>query len=72
MLFLAHIGVVATLGTKVPGAFFSDLIQFLLGVIVIYAAIDAAWRSEGLARSFWRLNAAAYCLLAGRARPERL
>jgi diguanylate cyclase (GGDEF)-like protein len=62
LLCLAHIGVVVALGTKVPGAFFSDTIQFLLGVVVIYAAVDAARRSEGLARSFWRLNAAAYCL----------
>ena len=62
LLWLAHIGVVAELGTKAPGPFFSDLIQFTLGVVMIYAAAEASHRSEGLARSFWRLTAVAYSL----------
>jgi diguanylate cyclase (GGDEF)-like protein len=36
--------------------------QFLLGIVLIVAIIDAARRSEGLARSFWRLTAVAYSL----------
>src|SRR5256885_10999779 len=50
------------LGTKPPGPFLSDLMQFSLGVALIVAIVDAARRSEGLARSFWRLTAAAYSL----------
>ena len=62
LLWLAHIGVVAELGTKAGGPFFSDLIQFALGAVMIYAAAEASQRSEGLARSFWRLTAVAYFL----------
>jgi diguanylate cyclase (GGDEF)-like protein len=62
LLWLLHVGVVAVLGTRPPGPFLSDLMQFLLGVVLIVAIIDAARRSEGLARSFWRLTAVAYSL----------
>src|ERR1017187_5777444 len=62
LLWLLHFGVVAMLGTKPPGPFLSDLMQFSLGVVLIVAIVDAARRSEGLARSFWRLTAAAYSL----------
>ena len=63
LLWLVHVAVVAMLGTKPPGPVLSDLIQFTLGVVLIYAVVEAARRSEGLARSFWRLTAAAYSLL---------
>ena len=62
LLCLMHIGVVARLGTRPPGPILSDLIQFSLGVALIFAVVEAASRSEGLARSFWRLTAAAYSL----------
>jgi len=62
LLWLAHVGVVALLGTKFPGGFLSDALQFSLGVVLIYAIIEAGRRSEGLARSFWRLTAVAYSL----------
>ena len=62
LLWLAHIGVIAVLGTRSPGPFLSDVIQFNLGVVLIYAIVDSSRRSEGLARSFWRLTAAAYSL----------
>jgi hypothetical protein len=62
LLWLAHAGVVTVLGTGARGPFLSDLIQLTLGAVVIYAAIEANRRSEGLARSFWRLTAAAYSL----------
>ena len=62
LLWLTHIVVVALLGTKPPGPFLSDLMQCLLGLVLIYAVVDAARRSEGLARSFWRLTAVAYSL----------
>jgi len=62
LLWLAHIGVIALLGTKFPGGFLSDMLQLTLGVVLVYAIVDAGRRSEGLARSFWRLTAAAYSL----------
>jgi diguanylate cyclase (GGDEF)-like protein len=62
LLWLAHIGVVAVLGTTSPGPFLSDVIQFNLGVVLIYAIVESSRRSEGLARSFWRLTAVAYSL----------
>jgi diguanylate cyclase (GGDEF)-like protein len=55
--------VVATWGTSPPGPIASDTIQLGVGSLVIFAAMMAARRSEGLARSFWRLAAAAYGLL---------
>lgn len=60
LLWLAHAGVVAALGTKPPGGLLSDMMQWTLGVVMIYAAVQASLRSEGLARSFWRLTAVAY------------
>ena len=62
LLWLAHIGVVAILGTKSTGPIFSDVIQFSLGVVLVYAIVAASRRSEGLARSFWLLAAVAYSL----------
>jgi diguanylate cyclase (GGDEF)-like protein len=62
LLWLAHLGVVTLLGTKFPGGFLSDLLQLSLGVVLVYAIVQASRRSEGLARSFWRLAAAAYSL----------
>ena len=62
LLWLAHVGVVAALGTKPPGGMLSDVMQLILGVVMIYAATQASLRSEGLARSFWRLTAVAYSL----------
>ena len=49
-------------GNPPPGPFLSDVIQFNLGVVLIYAIVESSRRSEGLARSFWRLTAAAYSL----------
>jgi len=60
LLWLSHVAMVVVVGTRFPGAVFSDLIQLTLGIVMIYAAVDASRRSEGLARSFWRLTATAY------------
>jgi len=62
ILFVAHVVVVATWGTSPPGPIVSDAIQLSLGTFVIFVCLGAARRSEGLARSFWRLTAAAYLL----------
>jgi diguanylate cyclase (GGDEF)-like protein len=60
ILLMAHITLVATLGTSSPGPFLSDLIQLTLGGLLVFACFQANRRSEGLPRSFWRLTAAAY------------
>jgi diguanylate cyclase (GGDEF)-like protein len=62
LLWLAHVGEVAFLGTKPPGPLLSDLIQLALGCVLIYAVVEASRRSEGMALSFWRLTAIAYTL----------
>jgi diguanylate cyclase (GGDEF)-like protein len=62
LLWLAHVGAVAFLGTKPPGPLLSDLIQLVLGAVLIYAVVEASRRSEGIALSFWRLTAVAYTL----------
>jgi diguanylate cyclase (GGDEF)-like protein len=62
VLWLAHAGVIFTLGGEGVGPLLSDLIQLALGVVLIYSIAQASRRSEGLARSFWRLGAAAYSL----------
>jgi diguanylate cyclase (GGDEF)-like protein len=60
LLWLIHIGVVVTVGTQGVGPLLSDALQLVLGSVLIYAINDAGRRSEGLARSFWRLAAVAY------------
>lgn len=62
VLWLAHIGEVAALGTRPPGPFLSDFIQLALGAVMIVASLQAGRSSEGMARSFWRLTAASYVL----------
>jgi diguanylate cyclase (GGDEF)-like protein len=64
LLLLGHGFVIAFFRNIVPwGAVLSDMFQFTLGTVLIWCVIEASRRSEGLARSFWRLTAAAYCLL---------
>ena len=62
LLWLGHIGVSIVLGTRTPGPLLSDVIQFTLGGLLIWALVDAARRSEGMARAFWHLATAAYFL----------
>ena len=62
LLWLAHAGVVALAGSGGRGPLLSDSIQLTLGVVLIYAIVQARRRSEGIARSFWGLAATAYCL----------
>ena len=63
LLWLVHIGVCISLGANGRGPFLSDLIQFVIGGLLIGAMLMAADRSEGMARSFWRLGVFAYLLL---------
>jgi diguanylate cyclase (GGDEF)-like protein len=60
LLWLAHVVLVATLGTKAPGPLLSDLIQLMLGIVLICALIEASRSSKGMAISFWRLTTFAY------------
>jgi diguanylate cyclase (GGDEF)-like protein len=60
ILGLTQVGACLLLGANRPGAFLSDLIQFILGGLVIAATLLAAERSEGMARAFWHLAIAAY------------
>ena len=60
LLWLSHIGVIAVLGTAHAGPVLSDFIQCALGGVLIFVTVEASNRSEGMARSFWRLTALAY------------
>jgi diguanylate cyclase (GGDEF)-like protein len=61
-LWLIHISVSFALGARNPGPLLSDVIQLLLGGLLIWTLIDAARRSEGMARAFWHLAISAYAL----------
>jgi diguanylate cyclase (GGDEF)-like protein len=63
LLWLAHVVVVASLGTNRPGPFLSDLIQLTLAFLLICSISAASRRSEGMALSFWGLTATAYMVL---------
>ena len=58
LLWLAHVGIAAALGTQAPGPVLSDVIQLFLGGLLVAALYDASRRSEGIARAFWNLAAA--------------
>lgn len=60
VLLLLHTATLIVFGTAAPGPFLSDLIQLILGGMLIAATIKASGRSEGLARSFWRLVATTF------------
>jgi diguanylate cyclase (GGDEF)-like protein len=62
LLWLVHVVVCTTLGANSPGPLLSDLLQFAIGAFVIVNLLLAAHRSEGTARAFWHLAAAAFGL----------
>lgn len=63
VLWLAHAGVIVSLGGNGLGPLLSDSLQLALGALLICAIVQAAERSEGMAIAFWRLTAVAYTLL---------
>jgi diguanylate cyclase (GGDEF)-like protein len=63
LLWLAHAAVITVLGTRPPGPVWSDVIQWLIGGLLIYVIVLTGNASEGLPRSFWRLAAVAYVVL---------
>ncbi len=62
LLLLLHASVVIFVGNGPRGPLLSDLVQLLLGVVLLYTVVAASRRSQGLAHSFWRLTVAAYAL----------
>lgn len=62
LLWLIHIGTTVALGVREPGPILSDVIQWMLGFLLIVATVSASRRSEGMARSFWHLAEIAYLL----------
>ncbi len=61
-LWLVHVIVCIRLGAHTPAPLLSDLIQFVLGGLLIGTMALAVERSEGMARAFWQLCIAAYGL----------
>ncbi len=62
LLWLAHIAWSRCCWSSPARAILSDAIQFALGAVADLRAVDASRRSEGMARSFWRLTAVAYAV----------
>jgi diguanylate cyclase (GGDEF)-like protein len=62
VLLAMHALVLGTLGTSRWGAFFSDFIQLVLGLIVVVVCMNTSDRSEKMARDFWRLTALAFAV----------
>ncbi len=62
ILLGAHGAVIAFVGNRMPGPVLSDLVQLGLGVLALIAAFQAARRSRGFPRLFWRLVTAAFLL----------
>ena len=62
LLWLIHASVCFGFGAHSPGPFLSDLLQLVLGGLLIVSMLMAANRSEGIARAFWRLGIVAYTL----------
>ena len=62
VLWLVHIIVVLTLGSRAPGPLLSDILQFVMGGLLVASLVLAAGRSEGMARAFWQLGTVAYCV----------
>jgi diguanylate cyclase (GGDEF)-like protein len=60
LLLLVHTATLAIFGIASPGPVLSNLIQLILGGMVILTCSQASYRSEGLARSFWRLAGVAF------------
>lgn len=63
LIWMAHVGVVVFFQGRAPGQLLSDVVQMVLGAMLIYSIVQASERSEGMAISFWRLGAVAYMLL---------
>ena len=62
VLWVAHIVVCTSLGSRPPGPVLSDILQLVIGGLLITAMLMAAKRSEGMAHAFWRLATGAYTL----------
>lgn len=62
VLWLAHIGVATILGTKSPGPLLSDVIQLMVGGLLLATLVKTSRRCEGMARGFWNLTTSAYAV----------
>src|ERR1043166_5240972 len=62
-LWVLHLGLTFTLGKSGPGPLFSLVIQLLLVIMTVLAALAAAARSQKVGGYFWRFVAASYAIL---------
>jgi hypothetical protein len=61
-LLLVHAVVLLWLGTAPPGPFVSDLIQLMLGGLLVLCCFRAARATEALACHFWQLASLAFSI----------
>lgn len=62
ILFASQIGVLSTLGTRMPGPAFADGIYLVMYLLAAYASLQAGRRSHALARYVWFTTAIAALL----------
>src|SRR5215472_12948623 len=61
-LLIVHLIVLLSFRTSPPGPFLSDLIQLMLGCLLVLCCFRAARASEGLACHFWQLASLAFSI----------
>jgi len=62
ILLACHATAIAIFGTSAWGALLSDSLQASMGLLVIWAAVEASRRSDSLGRYFWRIIAFSFCI----------
>ena len=62
-LLVIHALILATIGVRSTGPVISEVIQLVLGLLTVYACVQAARRSIGFGRVFWKLASAGFAVL---------
>ena len=61
-MFAAHVAVLLTCGTRAPGPMWSNVLQFVLGVLASAFVTICAFEGDWFVRQIWRLFAAGFWL----------
>src|SRR5689334_15391472 len=61
-LLCVHAISIIRYGSSPTGAFFSDIIQLVFGLMLVVLTFLAGVRSQNVGRHYWRLTSLAYCL----------
>ncbi|HEV2397762.1 MAG TPA: GGDEF domain-containing protein [Candidatus Sulfotelmatobacter sp.] len=61
-LWVVHVCLLLTVGSRSFGPILSDVLQAVIGGLLVICLVHTARRSEGMARAFWHLGTVAYVL----------